>query len=90
MLRHHLVCGVNDRALQKHLLAQPDLTYQKAVELVLSAETIEQSMRELVTKPESGPSRRQPPQEVHKTSGAPPELGTPPRLLPLWSQRARV
>ena len=47
MLRDRLVCGVNDRAIQKQLLAQSGLTYQKAVELALSAETAAQSMREL-------------------------------------------
>ena len=68
MLRDRLVCGVNDRAIQKHLLAQTDLNYKKAVELALAAETAAQSLRELGAKPESGPSGRQLPQEVHKTS----------------------
>ena len=68
MLRDRLVCGVNDRAIQKQLLSQPDLTYKKAVELALAAETAAQSMRELATKPESDPSGRQNPQEVHKTT----------------------
>ena len=81
MLRDRLVCGVNDRAIQKQLLAQPGLTHQKAVELALSAETAAQSMRELGLKSESGPSARLP-QEVHKTStsGASPaghSSGTP-------------
>ena len=67
MLRDRLVCRVNGRAIQKQLLAQPGLTYQKAVELALSAETAAQSMRELGLKSESGPSARLP-QEVHKTS----------------------
>ena len=68
MLRDRLVCGVNDRAIQKHLLAQTDLNYKKAVELALAAETAAQSLRELGAKPESGPSGRQLPQKVHKTS----------------------
>ena len=45
MVRDHLVCGVNDNAIQKRLLAESSLTYQKAVELALSVETAAQSMR---------------------------------------------
>jgi hypothetical protein len=87
MLRDRLVC--NDRAIQQQLLAQPGLTYQKAVELALSAETAAQSMRELGVKTESGPSARLP-QEVHKTStsGTSPAGHSSPHLLPLWSQGA--
>ena len=36
MLRDCLVRGMNNGAIQKHLLAQTDLTYKKAVELVLT------------------------------------------------------
>ena len=32
MLRDRLVCGINDDGLQERLLAEPDLTYAKAVE----------------------------------------------------------
>ena len=67
MVRDRLVCGVNDNAIQKRLLAEPSLTYQKAVELALSIETAAQSMRELRSKPETGLSSQSAPQEVHKT-----------------------
>jgi len=30
MLRDRIVCGINDSAIQKQLLAEPKLTYQKA------------------------------------------------------------
>ena len=52
MIRDRLVCGVNEAAIQKRLLAEPALTYGKAVELALSAETAAQSVRELRTQPE--------------------------------------
>ena len=63
MIRDCLVCGVNDGAVQKRLLAEPALTYGKAVELALSAETAAQSMRELGGRTESGGSTSQ---GVHK------------------------
>ena len=47
MIRDHIVCGVNDTAVQKHLLAEPGLTYAKAMEIAQGAETAAQSLREL-------------------------------------------
>ena len=44
MIRDRLVCGVNDVAIQKRLLAEPTLAYEKAVELALSAETAARSV----------------------------------------------
>ena len=67
MVRDRLVCGVNDNAIQKRLLAEPSLTYQKAVELALSIETAAQSIRELRSKPDTGLSSQSAPQKVHKT-----------------------
>ena len=66
MIRDRLVCDVNDGAIQKRLLAEPALTYGKAVELALSAETAAQSMRELGGRTESGASGRSTSQGVHK------------------------
>ena len=66
MIRDRLVCGVNDGAIQKRLLAEPALTYGKAVELALSAEMAAQSMRELGGRTESGTSGRSTSQGVHK------------------------
>ena len=58
-------CGVNDRNIQKSLLAQKDLTYAKAVELAVFAEAAVRSMRDLGIKPPV--SGGQDPLEVHKT-----------------------
>ena len=34
MLRDHSVCGINDTALQRRLLAEPELSYQTAFKMV--------------------------------------------------------
>ena len=34
MIQDRLVCGINDEAMQKRMLAEPNLTYKRAVELV--------------------------------------------------------
>lgn len=39
MIRNCLVCGINDMALQKRLLAELELTYAKGVEITLNSET---------------------------------------------------
>ena len=52
MTRNRLVCGINDGAIQKHLLAEPKLSYAKAVEIAQTMETAAQSMRELRVKSE--------------------------------------
>ena len=62
MIRDRLVCGINDISIQKRLLAEPGLTYAKAVELAQSAETAAQSLRELRGKWESGTPTFPPPQ----------------------------
>lgn len=71
MLRDQLVCGVNDGAIQKLLLSQMDLTYERAMEIALSAETAAQSMQELGSTPESAPSGHQILQEVSTLSASP-------------------
>ena len=53
MIRDRLVCGINDGAIQKRLLAEPNLTYEKAVEVAQTAEAAAQSMRELRVKSET-------------------------------------
>ena len=72
MIRDRLVCGINDSSLQKRLLAEPDLSYAKAVELALNSETATQSVKELRGKQESGGSS---PQPVHKTDSVTPASG---------------
>ena len=76
MLRDRLVCGVNDSAIQKTLLAQVALTYEKAAEIALNAEAATQSMRELGLRSESGSFSRPTPQVVHKTEASGATMGT--------------
>ena len=84
MIRDWLVCGVNDAAIQKRLLAEPALTYEKAVELALSAETAAQSVRELRSRLEQEAPVRAPPQVVYKTgaSSSSPASPTPGKFVP--------
>ena len=41
MLRDRIVCGVNHQGMQRRLLAEKDLTYEKAIELAKSMEAAE-------------------------------------------------
>ena len=50
MLRDRLVCGIANEAVQRRLLAEPKLTYEKAVELALSMETAARNVTELKPK----------------------------------------
>ncbi len=43
MLRDRLVCGINEDSIQKRLLAEPNLTYKKAVELARGLETADRN-----------------------------------------------
>ena len=47
MLRDHLVCGMNDKRVQRRLLAEPGLTFAKALELAHVAETAESNAKQL-------------------------------------------
>jgi len=47
MLRDRLVCGVNHKGIQRKLLAQTDLTYDKAYALALSVEASDRDMNTL-------------------------------------------
>ena len=70
MIRDRLVCGINNNATQKRLLAESKLSYEKAVELSLSMETAAQSMRELKVKFEGNVSHRPLQQEVHRVANS--------------------
>ena len=63
MIRDRLVCGINDIAIQKRLLA---VTYAKAIEIAQATETAVQSLLELRSKPEEG--RASPKSVVHRTT----------------------
>ena len=66
MIRDRLVCGINDDAIQKRMLAEPTLSYKKAVELALSMETAAQSMKELRLKTGADVNHFPKQQEVHR------------------------
>ena len=68
MIRDRLVCGINDSTIQKRLLAEPGLTYDKAVELSLSMEMAAKNLKELKVKSEpSGDANFNPTQQdVHR------------------------
>ena len=49
MLRHRLVCGVNDTRVQRRLLAEPEpLTFKRAFEVAQAVETAEKDTKDLV------------------------------------------
>ena len=88
MIRDRLVCGINDSSLQKWLLAEPVLTYKRAVELALSSETATQSVKELRGKQDNGGASSSP-QTVHNTSSASPPSGQDSLrsdMLQVWQQ----
>ena len=47
MLRDRLVCGISDGTLQRRLLAEPDLTLKKALQLAQAQETAEMGAQQL-------------------------------------------
>ena len=85
MIRDRLVCGINDESIQKRLLAEPKLTYAKAVELSQSMETAIQNVKELKVRSEA--SRRDPEEsasqshprnlDVHTVSNSQSKKGVP-------------
>ena len=46
MLRDKVICGINEAAIQRCLLAEPQLTLQKAMELALGMESATQNSKE--------------------------------------------
>ena len=47
MLRDRLVCGVEEPKVQQRLLAEPDLSYDKAFELALASESVDKNAKDL-------------------------------------------
>jgi len=47
MLRDHLVCGINHQATQKRLLAEKNLTLEKALEIALAIEAADNDVKQL-------------------------------------------
>ena len=52
MLRDRLLCGIEDKGIQKRLMAEPKLTYAKALELAQGLEAASKNMQELGTSKE--------------------------------------
>ena len=88
MLRDRLVCGINDQRLQRRLLAEPMLTFEKAWELAQASETAERNAKQL--------EKAAPATAVHAVSsgytrgrGSPTDDRPPPdaatvQVLPMW------
>ena len=47
MLRDRVVCDIEDPKIQQRLLAEPDLTFDKAFELALASESADQNAKDL-------------------------------------------
>ena len=47
MLRDQIVCGINDSAIQRRLLAQVPLSLEKALQLAQGMETAARNVKEL-------------------------------------------
>ena len=78
ILRDRLICGINNDRMQRHLLAESKLTFEKAYKLVQAMETADHDARELQGPPTAAvnklnrgtdknfPTGRRPP--THKSS----------------------
>ena len=69
MLRDRLVCGVNDDHIQSRLLAKPELTFGKALQLAQAVETEDQDTKDLATSPDF--------QTIYFNTGKPPRRTQP-------------
>ena len=66
-----IVCGINNEPAQKHLLAEPNLDFKKAVELAQALETAESSAKQLTHGSSKPAMSSQDITAVHKTAPAP-------------------
>ena len=48
LLRDRLVCGIGDIRLQRRLLAKPNLTFAKAVQIAQASETAEKDSKSMI------------------------------------------
>ena len=73
MLRDRLVCGIENSQIQRRLLAEPNLTLDKAVEISLAMESADRNARDLqktqlpavnVLSPQAKPPSRAPPPQA--------------------------
>lgn len=64
MLRDRLVCGINDDRIQRRLLAESELTFEKALKIAQALETANKDVKDLqAQRSETSVSMR-----VHKMS----------------------
>ena len=54
MLRDRLVCGINHQVIQRRLLAEKSLTFDKALEISLAAEAADKDMKQIQKPPVNG------------------------------------
>ena len=82
MLRDRLVCGINDQRLQRRLLAEPTLTFEKAWELAQASETAERKGCASYCGPRS--IFRVPRGRGSPTDDRPPPDAATVQVLPMW------
>lgn len=51
MLRDRLVCGINDDRIQRRLLSETDLTFERAFKIAVAAEAASKNVQDLHTAP---------------------------------------
>ena len=79
MLRDRIVCGIVNNQLQQRLLAEPDLTFKKVLELAQAQESADQGSQQLQQQQKHSPTpvnkvdgrRHLPPQPRKATPGKP-------------------
>ena len=74
MLRDRLVCGINEHNIQRRLLSEKKLTYEKALELAHSMEAAMKSGKEIQgtsasQQGESNAVQPTPSKQVHQVQG---------------------
>ena len=71
MLRDRLVCGINNSAVQKRLLAETDLTLAKAISVAQAAEIADTGVKELQPTTASANNLFTDDKEIHKFTSGP-------------------
>ena len=71
MLHDRLVCGINNSAVQKRLLAETDLTLEKAILVAQAAEIADTGVKELQPTTASANNLFTDDKEIHKFTSGP-------------------
>ena len=82
MIRDRIVCGVNDNRIQRLLLQQPELTYDKAKEIAQSLEAASKDAQKLLN-----PTNTRPSQPIRYHNVHPPRRHPKPTVIPPHSQK---